>query len=153
MKKFLIIIILFFSWNGNAYAGCIGDIDFSNEWFMGKEAILGKFKNKSDKNIKISRVYIQSKDYKLMRKDLNMNGSYVKYTLAPYSVLDVMLDAKGLNLDMVRGLSYECSYLKKVNKTNNSSSSSSSSSSSKSKQKSGSSVSSKSLLKKLLGKD
>ena len=168
MKNFLKIIILFFSWSGNAYAGCLDDLDVTYKWegiLEGKKKDLQfKFKNKSNKNIIIAELGLKSKNGSIMWSDKPDPEPYdpevaqrvgeEDFYLKPFGVSTMFKILPKLNLDVAGKPYYKCKYGKRAVVVNQSTSSSSSSStSSKSKQKSNNSGSSKSLLKKLLGKD
>lgn len=166
MKKFLVIIILGFLWNGNAYANvprCNDILDVNWKWeeiFEGKTSMHWTFKNESNHNIIITEVGLKSKDGKIMRSEKPWHKPYVEgesypigeedFYLKPFGVTNRIIVVWDLNLDVAGNGFYTCKHGTKPVATNQTNSSSSSS---KSKQKSGSSGSSKSLLKKLLGKD
>ena len=169
MKKLLGIILLGFLMSVNVYASCVNDLDVEAEWGPGKVYLLRTIKNKGNMDIKITRIKLMSKNGKLMREkkpdvrtrdNLSYSIGDDDFYVKPYGVSKPYMRVDDLNLDVAGKSSYACKYgalpvfTDETNKSSNSNSSSSSSSnSSKSKQQSETSGSSKSLLKKLLGKD
>ena len=135
-----------------SFAGCTDEIDFSWEYGMGNEAAFFKFKSKSSRDIQISELGIWSKNDKLMRTYADEAGSDGIFYLNAYEVKNQFFSVRGLNLDMSKSAGYKCEYIAKkenitkkeiINKKTNA----------PKKEQSGTSGSSKSLLKKLLGKD
>ena len=178
MKKFLVIITLVFLWNKSAYATCYDDLDVNREWveiMSGKKDMLLTFKNKSNKDIIIAEMGLNTKSGTVMHsekpdpepydpKKASQRIGEEDFYIKPFGVSKRLIIVSRLNLDVAGKAFYRCKYGKRAVVTNqstlssssnssSSSSSSSSSTSSKSKQKSNNSGSSKSLLKKLLGKD
>ena len=151
MKKIIFLIFLLFPMK--SFAGCTDEIDFSWEYGMGNEAAFFKFKSKSSRDIQISELGIWSKNDKLMRTYANEEFGFDGiFYLNAYEVQQPMLNVRGLNLDMSKSAGYKCEYIAKkenitkkeiINKKTNA----------PKKEQSGTSGSSKSLLKKLLGKD
>jgi hypothetical protein len=166
MKRFLLIVILSFLWNAIAYARCNDDLDVSNEWveiMSGKKDMLLTFKNKSNKDIIIAEMGLKTKSGTVMHsekpdpepydpKKASQRIGEEDFYIKPFGVTKRLIIVSNLNLDVAGKAFYKCKYGTRAVVTNQNNSSSSSSSS-KSKQKSGTSDSSKSLLKKLLGKD
>tara|TARA_B100000787_G_scaffold153774_1_gene128187 strand:- start:465 stop:974 length:510 start_codon:yes stop_codon:yes gene_type:complete len=169
MKKLLGIIVLSLLLSGNVYANCRDKIDASWKWdeiFEGKKDMWWTFKNTSDMNIVITKIGLKSKDGSTMYEEKPWPKAYgvgdgypvgdEDFYLKPFGVSKKTLSVWYLNLDVAGKGYYSCKYGRKpvkTNQTNKSSSSNSSSNSSKSKQQSETSGSSKSLLKKLLGKN
>ena len=166
MKRFLLIVILSFLWNAIAYARCNDDLDVSNEGveiMSGKKDMLLTFKNKSNKDIIIAEMGLKTKSGTVMHsekpdpepydpKKASQRIGEEDFYIKPFGVSKRLIIVSNLNLDVAGKAFYKCKYGTRAVVTNQNNSSSSSSSS-KSKQKSGTSDSSKSLLKKLLGKD
>ena len=162
---FLVIIILVTLLNGNVYASCSNDLDVEAEWGPGKIYLLWTIKNKGNMDIKITRIMLKSKSGKIMREKkpdvrtsdtLSYSIGDDDFYLKPFAVTKPIMRVDDLNLDVAGKYSYSCKYGALpvfTDETNKSSSSSSSSNSIKPKEKSENSGSSKSLLKKLLGKD
>ena len=160
MKRFLLIIILGFLWSGNAYSNCYDDLDASWKYADDKRMMIWSFKNKNNKNIKITKIGLKSKDGKTMYEQQpqvrdDPEGAVLvgdeDFYIKPFGATRPFIYPGKLNFDVAGKGFYNCIYgtITYTNQTN----SSSSSTSSKSKQKSNNSGSSKSLLKKLLGKD
>ena len=165
MKKFLAIIILCIFWNVNAYAKCSDDLDRSWKYGPDNYFMIYTFKNKTNKSIIITRVGLKDKSGNIMAEqkvyvrkcaDCGVPVGDDDLYINPYGVNKILISVNHLNLEVAGSGFWSCKYgtFPVFNEqTNSSSSSSSSSTSSKSKQKSNNSGSSKSLLKRLLGKD
>ena len=167
MKKFLVTIILVLFLSGNTYAGCVADLDAKFEW-VGftdkKEDLLFIFKNKSNKNIIIDEVGLKSKNGSIMYSEKPDAEPYdpekaqrvgeEDFYLKPFGASRMIITTPKLNLDVAGKAFYGCKYGTRAVVTNQTNkSSSSSSNTTKPKEQSETSGSSKSLLKKLLGKD
>ena len=149
--------------SGNAYAGCTDDLDRNWEWSPGKQWMKWTIKNKSNKHIVITSIGLKAKDGSIMREEKPWHKVYDKakdsypvgdedFYLKPYGISIKLIFTDDLNLD-VSGSGYtSCKYGTRpvVTKQNKKSSSSNTT---KPKEQSGTSGSSKSLLKKLLGKN
>ena len=172
MKKIFSIIALGLLISSNAYAAsCTDDLDVTTKWveiMEGKKEILFTIKNKNDMNIVITEIGLYSKNNTIMHSEKPYGKPYDEelskpigdddFYLKPFGVSKRLLIVSRLNLDVAGNGFFRCKYGRKpvaTNQTNESSSSNSNSSSnsSKSKQQSETSGSSKSLLKKLLGKE
>ena len=155
--------------SGNAYAGCTDDLDVTRKWveiMEGDKEILFTIKNKSDMNIVITEIGLYSKNNTIMHSEKPYGKPYDEelskpigdddFYLKPFGVSKRLLIVSRLNLDVAGEGFFRCKYGRKpvaTSQTNKSSSSSSSSNSTKPKEQSETSGSSKSLLKKLLGKN
>jgi hypothetical protein len=172
MKKFLVTIILVLFLSGNAYATCYDDLDVNREWveiMSGKKDMLLTFKNKSNKDVIIAEMGLKTKSGTVMHsekpdpepydpKKASQRIGEEDFYIKPFGVSKRLIIVSRLNLDVAGKAFYRCKYGTRAvvtDQTNSSSSSSSNSNSnsSKSKPKSETSGSSKSLLKKLLGKN
>jgi len=166
MKKLLSIIFVSLLLSGNAYSSCLDDLNISAKYGPGKTFLLWTAKNKGNRDIKITKLALMSEDGKIMREkkpevredpEMAVLVGDDDFYLKPYAVSKPIMFIDDLNLDVAGNISYACRYgtITYTNQTNSSSNSSSNSNSnsSKSKQKSETSGSSKSLLKKLLGKN
>ena len=167
MKKLLGIIVLTLLLSDNVYAGCKVDLDSKVDWVEiadgKKDTLLFIFKNKSNKNIIIEEMGLKSKNGTIMRsekpdpepydpKKASQRIGEEDFYLEPFGVSRRLIFVSNLNLDVAGNAFYRCKYGTRavVTKQNKKSSSSSST---KQKEQSETSGSSKSLLKKLLGKD
>tara|TARA_B100000029_G_scaffold508741_1_gene596350 strand:+ start:600 stop:1043 length:444 start_codon:yes stop_codon:yes gene_type:complete len=118
MKKFLGIVLLSLLWCNVVFAGCTDDLDASFEWLALDMRTVNKddhpayayftWKNKTDKKIRITRIFLETADGKTV-----VERKLENFFVYPYRTNDIWIEKENiisLNLDVVDSPAYECNY-------------------------------------------